>query len=120
MEYLEIWMISSMVVMIGVLARLVGGYYTNQKDKHKVAIKRGVTNVVSAAVLTYLFGVAAYFVATKTWSLDLKVFVYFHAFLITFYVGFLVVARILKAFFDKSETNSTEDMNRAGRTVYTW
>ncbi|MGB6034631.1 MAG: hypothetical protein WBG42_00085 [Cryomorphaceae bacterium] len=105
MENWQSWMISTIVVLIGMVAKFLLEIYLPEIRREKINIKRTGINTFMTLLLLYLFGKTAFRLFTEPWTQELEIYTLFQAFLFIGFVSFLVIMRIFRKFFDDSEND---------------
>jgi hypothetical protein len=103
MENWQSWMISTVVVLIGVVAKFLLEIYLPEFRRENINIKRTGINTFMTLLLLYLFGTTAFRIYTEPWTEELKIYTLFQAFLFMGFGSFLVIMRTFRKFFDDSE-----------------
>jgi len=106
MENWQSWMISTVVVLIGMVAKFLLEIYLPEFRREKVNIKRTGINTFMTILLLYLFGKTAFRLYTEPWTQELEIYTLFQAFLFIGFVSFLVIMRTFRKFFDDSEKDA--------------
>lgn len=106
MENWQSWMISTIVVLIGMVAKFLLEIYLPEYKREKINIKRTGINTFMTLLLLYLFGKTAFRLYTEPWTQELEIYTLFQAFLFIGFVSFLVIMRIFRQFFDDNEKDA--------------
>jgi len=99
-------MISTMVVLIGVVAKFLLEIYLPEFRRENINIKRTGINTFMTILLLYLFGIAAFRLYTEPFTRELEIYTLFQAFLFIGFGSFLVIMRTFRKFFDDSEKDA--------------
>jgi len=106
MENWQNWLVPTVVVLIGILAKFLLEIYLPERGEGKKPIKKIFINSIMTLFLSYIVGNAAYTVFTEPWSEELKIYTLFQAFLFITLVAFLVIMRIFNVFFEDISDDS--------------
>jgi len=106
MENWQSWMISTVVVLIGVVAKFLLEIYLPEYRREKINIKRTGINTFMTLLLLYLFGEVAVKLYTQPLTRELEIFTLFQAFLFIGFGSFLVIMRTFRKFFDDAEKDA--------------
>ena len=122
MEYWRSWIISAVIVLIGMGAKFVLEIYLPEWKKGNVNLKRLSISAFMSLFPLYLIGITVFKMAIKPWSEDLKVFAFFHLFLFCVFVGFLIIMRVFRIFFDDAVKNSDnpEEIQALQKRLFMW
>ncbi|HKL39724.1 MAG TPA: hypothetical protein VJ894_03545 [Cryomorphaceae bacterium] len=112
MENLQSWLLPSIIVLIGILAKFLMEVYLPESPEGKKPIKKIFINSCMALFLLYLLGNMAFTIQTEPWSQNLKVLILFQAFLSIVLVAFLVIMRIFNDFFEDVSADSEHGERR--------
>ena len=108
MENWQSWIISTVVVLIGMVAKFLLEIYLPEFRREKINIKRTGINTFMTILLLYLFGKTAFRLFTEPWTQELEIFTLFQSFLFIAFVSFLVIMRIFRKFFEDTENDSEQ------------
>lgn len=122
MEYWRSWIISSMIVLIGIAAKFILEIYLPVWRKKNIDLKKTSINSFMALFLIYLFGITVFNLSTQPWSEDLKVFAFFHLFLFSFFTGFLIIMRVFRVFFDDAlgDGDNLQEVDDLQKRMFMW
>jgi quinol-cytochrome oxidoreductase complex cytochrome b subunit len=115
MEKWQSWAISSLVVVIGMVAKFLLEIYLPELKKKKINIKRTGINTLMTLFLLYLLGNVSVNIFGEPRYEHTQVFALFQVFLFISFVAFLVVMKIFRIFFDDVSKNDEANGQSASR-----